>query len=168
MGQAYITSEQYDFDKLNEFLKEWAFENGTSLRQLSASFFRGENYISSCLSSGKMLEPIFNAICEKTGIDPLVFEIVEVEDEYEDEECEYDSDLFSSDENDWNVKIHVDFESMDTEYKLFNGSNLVCTTYAHLKGTEDIDVAQSISYASHMAYKYVEQRNFRQRHGGKK
>lgn len=143
---AYITID-------SDSLRSWMSANNLSGNKLSAEIGHSHNYISNILMAGRMHDSAYNLFLRlfdlpqgsfvpkpKPKEKPKEKPVAEPKSGYR-LELETQTDK---------VRLTLWFRAAGTDIE-------VAHAYSRIKGETELDLAQAISYAAHLIYKFVEQ-----------
>lgn len=139
-------------------LKSVCKAKGTTVEYLSVhKFYKGKDYLRSNFKSGTLPTNILEDLASYMGVTLKEYEIPIVQ-LYREDPKPVDPILETEapDEH-WKIDVKIDEEFGTAMLRIMKDGVKIAVGRSYLYGTDDIGVAQSISYAAHMAYKLIQQ-----------
>lgn len=135
-------------------LKNWCIDNRLMQKDVSEKLGRHKTYISQCICNGAINENAYKLLLGTYNLPSGSF-LPKTEEKTK--AAEHGS-IYSV-----SLEVHPDKVRMGLNFK---GEELY-HAYAKVKGEDEVDLVQSISYAAHMVYKMAEQ-NALSKKGGRR
>lgn len=135
-------------------IRAFAKQEGKALSKLSYEIGHSASYLSSCMNAGEIPEGQYRILCKILNVshDRFTPDPPPVKTNFDANKVQEIDTPFSI-----GLKIFKDRVQFTV---LFDGNPLY-SSFSYIKGREETDLMQAISYAAHMAYKMAEQKKLR-------
>ena len=166
LKQNMVDPDRFDYPRLHEDLRVWCKKNKKDLQTISQDvFYRTGSYVSNGLSKKNLPLNVLMKLIELIGADAKQYEIVpkpepEPAPVVQEQPAPSATALTG---NGWEVAARVDLEFGTAMIKVMKNGEEVAIGRSYLYGKNDTDIVKSLSYASHMAYKVIQQRQIADR-----
>lgn len=145
--QKRVSQEVFDYGKFEKDLKEKLERESMTFSDASLRVMRGRNYLSNAFKRQNMSSVALEAVCNVFHMDPNRYKVYELQQEF---------DL--TEKNDWALDTTINLEKQIVTVEIRKGDKIISRGKGRILGDTDFRVVQAISYATHMCYKFVQQK----------
>lgn len=143
MNSAYV--------KINaEAIRRHCVANGYTMADLARRMGRTQLYFSNCLSRGSISASAYPLLVSVAGVDPDAFLARETPPKTETQHAPQPGGRYS---------LTLQTKPDRIRLALCDGGKEISYAWSKLRGSSELDLAQAISYAAHLIYKFSEQRS---------
>ena len=136
--------------KINaEAIRRHCVASGYTMADLARRMGRTQSYFSNCLSRGSISASAYPLLVEVAGVDPDAFLARETPPKTEAQHAPQPGGRYS---------LTLQTKPDRIRLALCDGGKEISYAWSKLRGSSELDLAQAISYAAHMIYKFSEQR----------
>ena len=136
--------------KINaEAIRRHCVASGYTIADLARRMGRTQSYFSNCLSRGSISASAYPLLVEVAGVDPDAFLARETPQKTEAQHVPQSGERYS---------LTLQTKPDRIRLSLCDGGKEIYYAWSKLRGSSELDLAQSISYAAHLIYKFSEQR----------
>lgn len=154
-----LEADTLNFGLLRSDVNMYCKQNGVSMADISRDkLFRGDSYLSARLSERKITLATLTGICQVIG-QPI--KRYEIEKKPPEQPVQKHDEPASA----WDCKLMVNTDFGIASFIILRNGEVFAKAHSKLRGTSDVDIAKSISYAAHVCYKELEQADFVNRIG---
>ena len=168
--QQIVSPEKFDYAMLHEDVRRWCKYHQTAMQNLSTDvFFRSGSYVSNGLTKKCLSLNVIMKLCDIIGEDLKKYEIVPkpapviVPEPIQEAPAVPAPPSNGLTGQGWECAIKVDYEFRTVAMKLFKNGEELAIGRSYLYDNDDMGVAKSVSYASHMCYKLIQQKAMAER-----
>lgn len=134
--------------KINaEAIRRHCVASGYTMADLARRMWRTQSYFSNCLSRGSISASAYPLLVSVAGVDPDAFLARETPPKAETQ-------------HDHGGRYSLTLQTKPNRIRLAlcDGGKEIFYAWSKLRGSSELDLAQAISYAAHLIYKFSEQR----------
>nr|DAU35991.1 MAG TPA: SOS-response transcriptional repressor [Caudoviricetes sp.] len=143
MNSAYV--------KINaEAIRRHCVASGYTMADLARRMGRTQSYFSNCLSRGSISASAYPLLVEVAGVDPAAFLARETPPKTEAQHA--------PPQPGGRYSLTLQTKPDRIRLALCDGAKEISYAWSKLRGSSELDLAQAISYAAHLIYKFSEQR----------
>ena len=149
-----VESLRFNYPRFYSDLNKYCKANKINLKELSSKkYYRNGSYLDKYLAHGTVPMDILADLASMIGVKLKDYEIQP--QKIEKPVIQKKPDELADDR--WKIEVKVDEEYGVAMVKIIKDGEKICTGQSYIYGTDYVGIVQSISYATHMCYKMVQQ-----------
>ena len=161
-----ISEEKFNYGLLKADLAQFYKDEGITQEKFSTDYLFHSKSFTSHLVNDRTLTPQFAmAICKIIGQPMKRYKVEKPAPDPEPEAAPAENgraedDMTQEASAEWGCKIAVNAEFGIVSFALLHNGEVYTKGHARIDGERGVDIAKSISYAAHICYKNIEQKDF--------